>query len=259
MKIGILITHLSEAIIIDSIKWNHDFIIYRNQIDQYAVQTTKEHFTWVVEQWYNWLIEQGAECVFATPATEMVLLWREKIIPLFVPYIHQSVPKSMTWKMWFVWDSVTSELVHQIRPSLSKTLAISERQKKHRNFNSDRPIWFEQTHHWATWLDDYSPRSWMINNLIKFDLHQLKDAWVDTLLLTDWSYLLVHKSLEHHTKQMKYQARKIINDTIVWLNLPEWNMREWTFSINWNQNLIHKPKWKYWCKINNISIKERML
>ena len=66
--------------------------------------------------------------------------------------------------------------MHQQRTNISSTYSLSERQKKHRNFNIKLPIRFTQTRHRATRLDDYSPRSRMINNLVKFDLHKIKDA-----------------------------------------------------------------------------------
>jgi hypothetical protein len=109
---------------------------------------------------------------------------------------------------------VSNEIIHRERNAIHTQFVISERQKKHRHFNPSWPIWFVETRHRATRMDDFSPRSWMINNLVKFDLHKLKDAAVDSLVLMDRSYLLIHKSLVHHTKQIKYDGRKILQDVI---------------------------------------------
>ena len=233
MRVGIVIQHLSEITILDHL-WVHDFVIVRDQIHQHAWETTIENYHDILKSWIDTL--KDCDIVIAPPISELM----HGTYPLFRDYLKTIQNHSIVGKLWFIGDHVWCQYINSYRPTHTHP-TFSDHQLSNRHFHAQRPIRSSDTHHRHHRLDDYSPRSWMINNLVKYSLHGLKDAGVDTLVPLDRSYLLLATTITHHRGKMRFH--KLAID--IWQ--PS-SLSTITFRIIWSDHLLRMPKRRWYLK-----------
>ncbi|USN56386.1 MAG: hypothetical protein H6766_04965 [Candidatus Peribacteria bacterium] len=65
---------------------------------------------------------------------------------------------------------------------------------------------------WKYFLRSLSPRNYLINKVVKFDLRKLNDSDVDTVLPTEWSHFAMEKTIERffNPKRTKWHNIKTL-------------------------------------------------
>jgi hypothetical protein len=211
---------------------DHEYIIYRDQLNQHSSQTTLAHHHTVMKQWLDYLLTQGVDHIVCPPVIELHYQSQyPQILPVFQQYIEHNLSHSIVGKIWFVgstiqcqsinlhrWDSLASWNLDT--PWGLKNGAKTVNQSNNRHFNANFPIRTSPDHHLTHRLTDHKPDHYTCNTLIKQLLRPLKDASVDTVIWLDWSYYACDVSRSHHCRKIKRHRSDIFQQIQNSLNLP---------------------------------------
>ncbi len=82
-----------------------------------------------------------------------------------------------------------------------------------------RPMarWGRDVRQWKYFLRSLSPRNYMVNKVVKFDVRKFKDYDVDTALPTEWSHFAMEKTIERffNGKRTKWGGLKMVEEIFV--------------------------------------------
>jgi hypothetical protein len=66
-------------------------------------------------------------------------------------------------------------------------------------------------------LRSLSPREFLVNKIVKFDLHYLRDANVDTIIPTTYSHFAMEKTIQRffNQKRQKFHGMEAVESAFV--------------------------------------------
>lgn len=202
---------------------DHEYIIYRDQLNQHSSQTTASHHHQIMQTWLDYLIAQWVDHIICPPMIELHFAHHyPQILPLFQQYLGHTLTHSIVGKIGFVGSRIQCESINLHRWDI-KTTSIAPwegscpedwgftiKQTNNRHFNPKFPIRTSVDQHLTHRLTDHKPDHYICNTLIKSLLRPLKDANVDTVIWLDWSYYACDVSRSHHCRSIKRHRSDII-------------------------------------------------
>lgn len=176
-----------------------------------------------VHQWIEYLLNCGVDAIIVPPFAEQTYKKQfPMILPFFETYMQTVVlPASRVGKLGIMTTGTCSakqdckDIVIWYTPNLV--------QQATKVFDKKFPCREHDLSHWNLHLPYASKRSWMMRNLIKYDLRYFKDGDVDTLVPYDWGLVYREKMIRHRLwARMKFHwsasLRPILAQLCVWTN-----------------------------------------
>lgn len=182
---------------------------YKLYHPQYACDTIHYYIRYLKSQWINQII--------VSPWFEYMIQWDnwsfDQVVPLFHHYLTDYILKyTLVGKLWFRWDQADIQMINQRIVSLRADFHPTDRQNQISKFHHDIPIWtvfaWLQKDLIMWWYD----KSWILNNILKYDLYHLKDADVDTLIPLQYCYRQLTKQIRHYfnTRKRRFHGLDIL-------------------------------------------------
>jgi hypothetical protein len=224
MKIGVLIDQLSSWYCWQRMgHHDHDYIIYRDQLNQNSSQTTLAHHHNIMKAWLDYLVDQWVKYIICPPMVELHFQWQyPQIAPIFTQYLTHALQHSIVGKIWFIgtpvqcqsinlhWWDIISNYSPWERENGATEGVLLNKQLNNRHFNPNFPLRTSTDIHLPHRLVDHKPDHYICNSLTKKLLRPLKDAAVDTVIWLDWSYYACDVSRAHHCRSIKRHHSNVI-------------------------------------------------
>ncbi len=204
-------------------QYDHEYIIYRDQLNQNSSQTTLAHHHSIMKAWLDYLVDQWVDYVICPPVIELHYENQyPQILPIFTQYLKHTLQHSIVGKIWFIgtpgqcesinlhWWDITSNYSPWEGGHGATDGILLNKQLNNRHFNPNFPIWTSIDQHLTHRLGDHRPDHYICNSLIKQLLRPLKDAAVDTIIWLDWSYYACDVSRTHHCRSIKRHRSEIV-------------------------------------------------
>ncbi len=212
MKIGVVSIGNDSLELFDFLhRYDHDYHIYYDVESWPLGEKSSSRATAIVEAWIEYLVSKKVDAIIVPPLFELLLAKTDTVIlPLFSDYLLCSCfPWSLIGKIWLLVDPVhtwweAQKLVHLIE----KTYKLSSNQSQTKGFHSPMTYREKDVSLWPLLQRSLSPRDYLINKVVKFDLSYLKDAAIDTIIPTNYSHFAMEKTIirYHNQKKQKFHG-----------------------------------------------------
>lgn len=164
------------------------------------------------------LISCGVDAIIVPPFAEQFCKKQfPTILPFFETYMHTVVlPASRVGKLGIMQTGTFS--AKQDCKEMVTWYTPNSVQQATKVFDSKFPCREHDLSHWNLHLPYASKRSWMMRNLIKYDLRYFKDCAVDTLVPYDWWLVYREKMIRHRLwARMKFHWSTSLRAVLVQL------------------------------------------
>ncbi len=176
-----------------------------------------------IQQWIEHLISCGVDAIIVPPFAEQTFKKQiPTILPFFETYMQTVVlPASRVGKLGIMKTGTFS--AKQDCKEIVIWFTPNSVQQATKIFDKKFPCREHDLSHWNLHLPYASKRSWMMRNLIKYDLRYFKDCAVDTLVPYDWGLVYREKMIRHRLwARMKFHwsnsLRTILAQLCEWTN-----------------------------------------
>lgn len=259
MKIGIVCSGFDMLWLFKVLaKLNHEYYIYRDWNNWPYGDKDYKFCLEQVKKWVNFL-EKQVDYILVPAVFEHILVDKNpKVINLFQIYLQEYCLKySLIWKIWFVWDYSELENIKEIFDQYKEDYKLTDNQSKINKFHKTFPVWKKQTTMWKYYLLNFGNREPMVRKNIKFDLKYFSDAWIDTLIPLNWSYLSLENIIKSKLGKIRFHDSKIVEEILIEKLWTPWEYWINIFS-NWTTDLIlSQKKWNWLLsRWKNITINE---
>jgi len=213
MKIWLVIDQLSSLYARQRMgQHDHEYIIYRDQLNQHSSQTTTTHHHQIMKQGIDYLIAQWVDHIICPPTIELHYHQQyPQILPIFQQYLAYTLRYSIVGKIGFVGSTIQCQDINLHLWDIKSQHQPAAKQVSNRHYNSTLPIWTSIDTQLTHWLQDYKPDHFIANHIIKWLLRPLKDASVDTIIWLDWAYYACDVSFTHHCRSIKRHRSETLN------------------------------------------------
>ena len=224
--------------------YDHDYIIYRDQLHQYSNQTTLTHHHTIMKQGLDYLVAQWVDHIICPPTTE--LHYQQdypQIMPIFQQYISHTLQYSIVGKIGYLGSRIQCEAINLHWWTIASAHQPTSRQTTNHHYNIQLPIRINHDHHLMQRLIDHNPKHYQCNTIIKQLLKPLKDAAVDTVIWLDWAYYACDVSRAHHCRKIKRHRSDILK--AIFDNFQVKSNNQYSISIHHTgtlHDLIHNKK-----------------
>lgn len=130
-----------------------------------------------------------------------------RIAPIFSTYVHDHVlVHSLVGKLWILSESIslhTHTITQQLLQQSVWSYSLTSRQQSTKPFNTAFPMWTVWTPMRNSMIATFGKKDRLVRNIIKHDLKQFLDAWVDSIIPTSRWQFVYQKIICQRTNRKK--------------------------------------------------------
>lgn len=187
-------------------RYDHQYVIYYDADARPLGDKTFDRQLSIIEDGINILRTHWCQHLIVPPVYELARVRSKEddtysVLSLYQYYCMKcAFPGSLVGKIWYLAESGhASRGINTIQQHLVHWAASYQRsdaQLQTKQFHRPFARWGRDVRQWKYFLRSLSPRNYLINKVVKFDLRKLKDSDVDTVLPTERSHFAMEKTIE---------------------------------------------------------------
>lgn len=155
----------------------------------------------------DFLVAKGCTHIMMEPLMELTLSDYKQdvtVVPLFAKYVEEyCFAHSLIGKIGIVWAGESLDHAQTLIQKLAMSYTLSTNQSAIKAFHQPFAYWKKDVSLRNMLLAWLSRRDYLATNIVKTDCRYLKDANVDTIIPTHYSYFLYQRTLQNYFNQRK--------------------------------------------------------
>lgn len=201
MKSFGLIVGIQDLILLSRLRFGSRSVIVDPLIDTYKLYDPIQALD-ATKSYIDILSQKGITQCIVWPRYEYYLrsdpTYRDRILPLYQTYLDDYVLRyTLVGKLWFRWDRQDIVMINEMIRIMRATFQPNPLQSRIHKFHHDLPIRTVCADLQKNLIVWWCRKQRILSNIVKTDLHRLKDADIDTLVPLQYCYRHNQKILRH--------------------------------------------------------------
>lgn len=182
-------------------RYDHKYVIWYDADTRPLGDKTRHRQIEIIQQWYDGLVAAWCQAIIVPPVGEIAGIGFDgRVLPLYQQYVMGAWKQSLVGKVGYLAESgqmvQSINMVQQWLETRASEYQRTQAQLQTKQFHRPMDRWGRDVRQWKYFLRSLSPRNYLINKVVKFDLRKFKDIDVDTVLPTEWSHFAMEKTIE---------------------------------------------------------------
>ena len=207
MKVGI-ITSWVDMLVLFRFLSKHDlaYEIFYDDLGRPWGDKPLEFVKERASKWIEYLTKRWCDKIIVPPLLEVAFHHDKKhqeiIFPLRIGYAQECMSGSPVGKIWLAGEYVDIEhknlfeqMLESYKPNVRQQERVQEIAKKKPSYEWTISFWRKEITMWKYYLTKLSFKSQIVHHAMKADRKYFKDAWVDTIIPTNYGFFAYEVAL----------------------------------------------------------------
>lgn len=256
MKIGIVSSGNDTLALFKVLsRYDNEYIVYHDQLGFPYWEKSFDSALKYVEKGCEFLLSKWVDTIIVDPVYELALKHQNKsdlyhIMPLFQKYLQDYWFKySLVWKIWVLTDFWSQSEVQALIQKEAECYKPSDAQIGIKKFTYPFHYWVKTASSWVYNIHDLWVHNPYLIRTLKNDLRYFKDSNVDTLLLMNYHYFSMQRTIKNffNFRNTRFHDFSVIDDCFKKLmqgkNSDKYSVSIWT---NQHSSFLQRDKNLIW-------------